>query len=613
MAKKDSPDAAYLRELVAATRLQHGPAMVPEPETEEADDADGSAAPARPDEIPRAERTDLVDDEIVEWCAHRDHSDADNGKRLIAHFGIDLTVMRQAKSRAPAYGVWNGTNWDIETGNTAALALAQLLGDRIAEEADHLMMTDAEMKVIYKAREAREKEEAERTPEDTRRIQLAEKIEQRFMDRCASRIKFGVSSKNLGKLKAMLECAAPLLMRGPDEFDANHYKVAVKGHTLTFRNGPEKIVNPDLERDDAPEDAPDTITVKMAKVKVRAGHSREDYITSTIPTAHKAAATCPLWLAFLEEFMPDPAKRKLLQVAFGLGLLGITVQKLFFHYGHGANGKSVALEVICRVLGGNAVTLPAESFTGGAGQSGQASPDLARLYGRRFLRVTELPEGDPLREDLVKRLTGGEAIPVRDLFSGYFDFLPIFTAHMSGNGYPKITGTDNGIWRRMTVIRWPITIADGRQRNFEEVVGEFAPEHSGILNWLIEGALIYLREGLVIPDDVVQETQKYRAEMDYSSAFVNRCVVVDPASFVRARELYDAYVAWALDSAVKPISGVKFGSIMGKKFERVDDMHGRRYVGIRLENVPVRPTRTAEPEDADDYPEGYGGPDEAQG
>ncbi len=36
------------------------------------------------------------------------------------------------------------------------------------------------------------------------------------------------------------------------------------------------------------------------------------------------------------------------------------------------------------------------------------------------LRVLELPATKPLHEDLVKKLTGGEKIPVRTLFKGAF-------------------------------------------------------------------------------------------------------------------------------------------------------------------------------------------------
>ncbi len=51
----------------------------------------------------------------------------------------------------------------------------------------------------------------------------------------------------------------------------------------------------------------------------------------------------------------------------------------------------------------------------------------------------------------------------------------------------------------MAVVHWPVTLAEDEQRNFDEVVDDFRPEYPGILNWLIEGAKIYLSEGLIVP------------------------------------------------------------------------------------------------------------------
>ncbi|WP_062206769.1 phage/plasmid primase, P4 family [Aureimonas sp. AU12] len=611
MAKKDDPNLAIVREALAAAQAQATATASAEPA-----DApeEGEALPvARSLDIPRARQTETPEPNTVWWCSHLDQSDTDNARRLIAHFGSDLVVLKQEGGKDAAYGVWNGQHWDLSNGNQAALGLAQLLGERIQLEAAELVPTNGETRVIEAAMEARDKDEDARSPAEIIKVARADDVLEKLSGRMGKRIQWGIAAKNANKLTAMLKCAAPHLMRPADAFNSHHHKVAVKGHTLTFHHGTELVPNPDLEREDAPADAPDAIPAKYARVSVKVGHEREDYSTAVVPTAYDPNAKCPHLTAFLEEFVPDAANRRLIQVAFGLGLLGVTVQKLFFHLGKGANGKSILMEVICRVLGGYAVTLEANSFFGDSGQAGAASPDLARLHNARLLRVQELPEGEELRVDLVKKLTGGEKIPVRQLFQGYFEFWPIFTAHMSGNGYPKISDMSNGIWRRMTVIYWPIVLDDARQRNFEEVVGEFEPEHSGILNWLIEGALIYLREGLTIPEDVVRQTRKYQAAMDPTAAFRERCVLHSQGEAVTAMEMYEAYVAWAEDTANKPISMTGFGKIMVKHHER-EDGRTRRYLNVQLVNVPERRRRSkTEAEQPDDYPEGYAGPEPRDG
>lgn len=532
---------------------------------------------------------------VVQWCASLDHSDTDNAARLIAHYGRDLLVVTQTKARAPLWAVWTGRNWDADTGGPRALALAQRVGARIALEVELIGPTENEAKVLEAADRLEEKAESDLSAAEKKTIDLADAIEDRIQKRKSARLKHAVTSKNKGRMEAMLACASPHVMRDPDEFNADKLRVAVNGHTLSFRRiVRDEVVNrgdPDNERE---------IEVKDAQLIVERGHRRGDLITQIVPVDYDPKADCPQWRAFMTQMLPKERVRRMVQVASGLGLLGITVQKLFFHYGAGANGKSVYMETMCRLLGEAAVTLPATSFTGEGAAGGQATPDIARLYGRRFLRVKELPEGEDLRENFVKEATGGEALSARDLFLGYFDFEPIFTAHMSGNGFPRITGTDEGIWRRMAVVHWPVQVPVEARLPFEEMVERFRPEYSGILNWLIEGALIYLREGLDIPDEVVAATAEMRFEMDPTAQFCRDCVVADEGGEVRGNTLYEAYVRHAEDQAGKhatPVKIQRFGRIMKKKYGWRDD-RGTVY-HVRLHDVPLRASAA--------YPDGYGG------
>lgn len=526
---------------------------------------------------------------VVEFCAEFDHSDTDNGKRLKLHFGDDLLVVAQEGAKTAKYVVWTGTHWDVATGGQKAKALAQRLGDRIAAEVAFIKPNPYEQMIIDQSEEARKKPEAERTAAEKKLVAMAEKALEAHGKRVKRRLDHAVTSKNVAKINAALECIAPHIMRKPDEFNADKWMVAVENATLRFERTMTKRRNPrHVSLEDTP-DAPEFIDVCTDfRLKVIEGHRRRDLITGIVPVRYDAKARCPLWDAFIASKLPDPDVRKLVQVSSGLGLLGITVQYLFFHYGNGANGKSVYMETLCRLMGEAAVTLPSTSIIGEGGSSGSASPDLVRLYGKRLLRVKELPEGEDLRENLVKELTGGETVTARDLFSGYMDFEPKFIAMMSGNGYPRISGTDDGIWRRMAVIHWPRQIAKEDRREFQDVVASFEPEYPGILNWLLEGIAIYLREGLVIPEAVVQATQEYRDDMDRTAGFVARCILRDAdATPISGKDLYQAYCDFTIDQGGKPMNNTAFGRAMQKKFEKDRASGIVLYRGIRLVNVPA--------------------------
>lgn len=555
-----------------------------------------------------------VDPAVVAACAGLDHSDTDNGRRLIAHFGRDLAVLAQEGVRNSDYVAWAGTHWDMVSGNDRAWSTAQKLGALIALEADHLAFTPPELRAVEDGYAAAEEcialdGKPEKTDEDKatlrrlgRVVQAGTAAAEALDKRRAARRKFGVSSKNKSRLEAMLACAASHLTRPPDAFNADPLRLAAANCTLQFSRTVTREVDPECPDPDV-----ERFVERIdAGLTVVSGHAREDWITQVVPVDYDPAATCPRWRAFLEEFLPSAPVREAVQVASGLGLLGLTEQKIVFHYGLGANGKSVFLETLTRLLGPLAIGLPAESVAGSSERgSGQASPDLARLFGKRFLRVIELPPDKPLHEDLVKKLTGGERIPVRGLFKAYFEFAPCFIGHMSGNGYPRIDGTDNGIWRRMVVVHWPKTLDEADQKPFDEVLAGFAPEYPGILNWLVDGALTYLREGLRLPDEIRMATAEYRDEMDSTIGFMRDCVerlapTADgtPAESVTARDMYQAYVSWAVANAKKPMYETKFGRVMRTRLTR-EDGRIRRYLHCRLHDVPARPARN--PDSESDY------------
>ena len=266
------------------------------------------------------------------------------------------------------------------------------------------------------------------------------------------------------------------------------------------------------------------------------------------------------------------------------GLLGRLEQRLAYHYGLGANGKSVFLAVLAGVLGPSlSVGMPKETIMGqGERGAGQASPDLVRLFGRRTVRIDELKDGEALREDLVKRLTGGDPMIVRGLYSGYLEFPNVATPHMSGNGQPKIDGTDEGIWRRIIVLHWSVTIPEAQRRDFNEMVADLLSERSGILNWLIDGAIDYLENGLTIAPSAREATEEYRAEMDPVREFRERCLVKRPGGRVQASRLFQIYLKWAKANNRSEFSVTRFGREVKRWVQRDDKGSARFYIDVEL-------------------------------
>lgn len=520
----------------------------------------------------------------IEDCLGLDHSDTDNGKRLIGYFGDDLLVRKESGTATGTWLGWAGTHWDIDNGSALAAIFAQLVGDIIMEEANFIEATKSERTAIEEGKAARAAMKAITDPdrgdqseifELKRRIIEGDAARGALSKRRSARRKHGLATKNRARMGAMLECAGPHLRRSPDDFNADPMLVATRTHTLRFA----QAVDPECPD-------PDVTRLKWI-CEALSEHRRGDLLTGVVPVNFNPHADCPLWRANLERFQPNEAQRRTVQQFAGLGLLGKPIQRVMFHYGSGGNFKSVFLETITRVLGDSfAIGLPTESIIGGAeGSAGGARPDLERVFGKRMLRILELPSGVSLKADMIKKLTGGEKWPVRTLYKGFFEFVPLAKPHMSGNDYPQFDGSDGGMRRRLLVVEWPIKIPEAEQRDFDIVVGELMQEASGILNWMIDGAIDYLQNGLVVSEDTKTSTDEYFDEMDPTAMFIRDCIVEQPGESVGARAMYLAYKAHCEANARRAIFETKFGRIMKKKFKR-DDKRTHKYLDVVLRDVP---------------------------
>ena len=233
----------------------------------------------------------------------------------------------------------------------------------------------------------------------------------------------------------------------------------------------------------------------------------------------------PNFQRFLTRVQPHASVRRFLAQWFGYSLTGLNdEQKFLFNWGKGRNGKSTLLEGVSHIVGDYGKTLPIESFLdqGRGRNAGGPSEDLAVLPGTRLLRTSEPEKGAKLAEASIKMFTGGEPISARRVYKGQFEFLPTFKLTISGNYRPQITGTDDGIWRRLMLVPWAVQIP--KDEIDLKLSSKLRAEKSGILNWMLDGLRDYLDHGLVLPSEVINATQVYREDSDpLGQFFVCRC------------------------------------------------------------------------------------------
>lgn len=294
---------------------------------------------------------------------------------------------------------------------------------------------------------------------------------------------------------------------------------------------------------------------------------------------YSPTAVCPVWMTVLAEAMGgDGDLVDFWQKLMGYALTGDTTeQAMAILIGDGRNGKSTILETAAEVLGDYAANMRVDSITMSGRGSGSSS-DIARLAGARFVTCAESGEGVRLDEGQIKNLTGGDRITARRLYADEMEFVPQFKIFMSTNHKPVIRGTDLGIWRRLWVVPFNVTIPDDKVDR--HLRGKLRAESSGILRWMVEGCLRWQREGLRLPDAVEEARRQYRGEMDVVAAFLSECV--DHVGTVMAGDLYRAYTAWARENNEFVMSSQRFGREMAKRCEKEHRREGWVYSGLSL-------------------------------
>jgi putative DNA primase/helicase len=297
-----------------------------------------------------------------------------------------------------------------------------------------------------------------------------------------------------------------------------------------------------------------------------APHDPGDLITKLAPVDYDPAAARPAFDTFLAEVQPQAENRRFLAQWHGLSATGETSeQKLAVYWGKGRNGKSTLIDALAHVLGDYSETVPIETFLaeGKGRNAGAATPDLAILPGVRFLRTSEPDRGAKLAEALIKLVTGGEPILARHLNRDYFRFYPQFKLTISGNYRPEIRGSDEGIWRRVQLVPWTVTIA--KEKIDPDLGSKLQGEASGILNWLLDGLCDWLDNRLTVPADVTEATDSYRAESDPLGRFLAVCTERAEGLRVQSSVLHRLFLAWAKANCEREWSAQGFGRAMREK------------------------------------------------
>lgn len=477
-------------------------------------------------------------------AAHYPCNDIGNGQRFGLYHGADTM-------RVPRVGwfVWTGTHWVKDDDELRIRGLAQTVSARMEGEIQHLNLPPAQQRLVDQMEDLKNRFDVvndiatkDRSPEQRKeytetRALLDEisDVRAKLRDRRQKHGTFAKSTGNSAKIDAMMKEGGIALAHQLDDLDAEPHAVNCISGTLRF-----EMIS---DEDGRPIDA----------IAIQHPHDRADRITKCMPCAYDSTAKAPLFEAFLKRIQPKASMRQFIQRWFGLSMSGIPVQKLAFFYGHGANGKSVLVDLMCQILADYSATAPIEALTGQSRRGGSdATPELIPLIGARAVRASEPEQGERFKEGMIKSLTSGEPIAARALHSDFVFIKPFFKLTISGNHKPEIRGTDDGIWRRVLLVPFDVQIPE--EERDQDLGEKLWAERDGIFNWMVDGLEQVLCGGLRVPPEILAATDDYRKDSDPTAAFLTGSTVVtaDPSDFILSKDLVAAFRYWLEEEGQTP-------------------------------------------------------------
>ena len=241
--------------------------------------------------------------------------------------------------------------------------------------------------------------------------------------------------------------------------------------------------------------------------------SRDHHVIYLHDYDYDPSADCPMWKEFLRGVnvgkgkysggvLPDRNDRAILQMFLGLGLydrgtMDKKVENSLVLFGNGSNGKSVIMDTVMGVFGGeNISNLSMEALLRGGDERQR---NLSQIDGKIFNWSGEMESKTFAgKEDAAKSLISGEPQLGRRIGNDAFKITNIPFFIFNANHFPSGNDSSYGFFRRFIFIVFDRVI-DERKQNLQ-LTSDLRKEYPGILNWIRAGALLLKKNKFRFPE-----------------------------------------------------------------------------------------------------------------
>jgi putative DNA primase/helicase len=483
-----------------------------------------------------------------------EQSDLGNAERLKALAGGKLKWIEDLQ----LWAWYDGKRFDVERGAVQAQRLAHQVIRHIRTEAA----------AIYDLHDRCEKGETEAL-ELLTRLKGAKYGVDNLKSVGSGLLKHALKSGSAGMTSGMLRQARSDLAALAEDFDADPLAYNCRNRTLRFVQVDGKW------------------TVRAAP------HDPADMLMKLADVDYEPGADCPFWKERLAQLQPDPEQFAALKPLYGYTLTGLTSDQAFYvHQGRGNDGKSATQQALGELHGDYYRHAGVKSFLQGAERGGaEHRSDLVRLAGDvRFVTCDEPKPRAVWDGETIKQVTGSLITARGSGDRTEITYKPRFKLHPECNLMPRAPSDDKGFRRRFKLFQWTVSLPLAGEEGhmpIDQVLGRLRDERSGILNWLIEGALQWL-ETRTIPQPKAMASvlsDFWSASSPMSDWMDEWCDCADSSVRSYAKDLYAHFKQWCEGQGIEqvPTSAAFGNALRDKQFARIKDSKGLvMRKGIRL-------------------------------
>ena len=343
--------------------------------------------------------------------------------------------------------------------------------------------------------------------------------------------------------KAVLSLARGVVERRADDFDRDPDLLNTPGGVVHLPTG-----------DVLPHD-PDLMMTKITKGSYRPEYRHADWSQAL----QALPVECREWW----------------QARMGVALSGYTDpdERIIVLQGGGENGKSALTQGGFLHAVGDYGMIASQKLL--MGSKTEHSTEIAELKGRRFVLVEELIEEGQINVGTLKRIAGATRLTARRTHKDNMSWDPTHSVIATTNPIPVVKETDHGTWRRLTMVKFPLTFVTAPEvppggtlpaLAAGEVYGDptlktrltASPDgqHDAMITWAVEGAMAWYanrealeRKGsvgdiLAPPKRVQDDSLAWRTLSDRILGFWIECLIADPTAAVVSRELWEHFKEW---------------------------------------------------------------------